>query len=204
MQSQPFIHLDSDVYLWKPVPDRMLTAPVLAQNPEDAVAWYNGDWCERIIRLQGDGWIPLEWSWYRLREVPQKAACCGIVGGNDLKFFRRYASTVIRILGSRRNRSAFDRLSDKKLFNAFFEQYLLCAFAAFEGIRVEYLFESFEAAMTPGRAAQMGYTHLQSTAKSQTQTGDRLEQRVARDYPETYKRCNDLARRLSRCEARKS
>lgn len=33
-QTEPFIHVDSDVYLWSPLPDRLLTAPVPGQNLE--------------------------------------------------------------------------------------------------------------------------------------------------------------------------
>jgi hypothetical protein len=196
VQQRPFIHLDSDVYLWKPVPERVRIAAVLAQSPEDghSLPWYDSDVCESTIRSQGDGWIPLEWSWYRLRVVSQQAACCGIVGGNDLEFFRQYASIVIRILENPRNRAAFNTLGDKKVFNPFFEQYLLCACAAFRGIRIEYLFDSFHTAITPGRAAELGYTHLISGAKSNPIVADRLEQRVARDFPESYERCNHLAR----------
>jgi hypothetical protein len=33
-QSQPFIHIDSDVYLWRALPDEIIAAPIFAQNPE--------------------------------------------------------------------------------------------------------------------------------------------------------------------------
>jgi hypothetical protein len=193
-QQTPFVHLDADVYLWKALPERLMTAPVLAQNPEgsDGVPWYDADLCEKTIRSRGDGWIPQEWSWYR-QHGTSTGACCGIVGGNDVDFLRQYSSIVIRILESRRNRVAFDGLGDKKVLNPFFEQYLLCAFAAFRGIRIEYLFDSFDGAVAPGRAAEFGFTHLQSHAKSNAAIAGRLEQRVARDFPETYARCNRLA-----------
>jgi hypothetical protein len=33
-QTTPFVHLDSDVYLWSPLPRRLTSAPVFGQNPE--------------------------------------------------------------------------------------------------------------------------------------------------------------------------
>ena len=197
LQREPFVHMDSDVYLWKPLPQRLLTAPVLAQSPDHTrwLPWYDAEFCESTIRSQGDGWIPIEWCWYRATAATQQAACCGIVGGNDLDFLQRYASTVIGILESPRNRSAFGRLSDKKTYNPFFEQYLLCACAAFHGVRIEYLFESADAPFFPGRAAELGYTHLIAGAKSDPEIAGRLEQRIARDFPARYERCTALVDR---------
>jgi hypothetical protein len=193
-QREPFVHLDSDVYLWNPLPERLLTAPVLAQSAEDGcgLPWYDADACESVIRSRGNGWIPIEWCWYRATAKFQQAACCGIVGGNDLDFLQRYASTVIRILESPRNRSAFGRTADKKAYNPFFEQYLLCACAAFHRVRIEYLFDSSAAAFLPGRAAELGYTHLIAGAKSNPKIADRLELRIARDFFQHYERARCL------------
>jgi hypothetical protein len=191
-QQSPFVHCDSDVYLWKPLPDRMRTAAVFAQNPEETdVPWYDADYCEQMIRRRGDGWIPAEWSGYRMRESLRQAACCGILGGTDVDFLRQYASLVIRILQSPRNRFAFNAMQDKKLYNPFFEQYLLCACATARGVPIEYLFDSINDAMD--HAAEIGYTHLISDAKSNPTIAERLEARVARDFPESYERCNRLS-----------
>src|SRR5450432_369119 len=35
LQDQPFVHLDTDVFLWKPLPPRLVSAPVFSQCPED-------------------------------------------------------------------------------------------------------------------------------------------------------------------------
>jgi hypothetical protein len=115
------------------------------------------------------------------------------MGGNDVEFIQRYASIVIRLLQSPRNRSAFARVPDKKAYNPFFEQYLLCACAAYHGVRIEYLFDSSDAIFISGRAAQLGYTHLIAGAKSNPAIAGRLESRIARDFAQQYKRCAELA-----------
>ena len=51
-QTKPFIHLDTDVFLWKPLPAAMLAAPVFAQCPEDHPpldTWWGPDPIERAF-----------------------------------------------------------------------------------------------------------------------------------------------------------
>jgi hypothetical protein len=189
-QTEPFVHIDSDVYLFKPLPRRLTSAPVLAQNPEQVgpgCFWYGVESCEIALRTRGDGFIPPEWTWYRTFVPHQRAACCGILGGNNVAFLRDYAQSVLRILKSPGNRHAFDHDPLKRDYNPFFEQYLLAAFAAHRGIPVAYLFESFDDGIRS--AAAQGFTHLMAEAKRDARTAARIEQRVARDYPEAFRRC---------------
>jgi hypothetical protein len=190
-QTGPFVHIDSDAYLWNPLPSRMTSAPVLAQNPEDArkkSAWYDSEGCLRAIEAAG-GWIPESWRWYDSLQN-QTAACCGIFGGNDLRFIHNYADTAITVL--ERNRDALKSLRNKLHLNPLFEQYILSACAAFNNIRIEYLFRSFEEAMTPGAAARAGFTHLQADAKRNLSVSQRLELRVQRDHPALYERVRSI------------
>lgn len=194
LQRAAFVHIDYDVYLWKALPGRLTSAAVLAQNPEDPRehSGYDAEACESVIRSLGDGWIPPEWSWYRAQKSIQQAANCGIVGGNRSEFLSEYAEIVIRLLRNPLNRAAFNTLGNKKLFNTFFEQYLLCACAAYRGVEIEYLFESMADAVTPIRAEELGYTHLWGGAKMDRAIANRLEGRVARDFPECFDRCNHM------------
>lgn len=194
-QIEPFLHIDYDVYLWNPLPERLTAAQLFAQNPE-AVAgapWYDVDLCEFVIRAEGDGYVPVEWQRYRESPTDQQAACCGIVGGNETGFVRYYAAIAIRLLQSPRNRAAFEMLPDKKLYNPLFEQYVLCACAAYHGIPIEYLFPSCGAL---DQADEAGYTHLIAAAKSNPGIARRLEQRIAREFPESYERCLRLVGEL--------
>jgi len=192
-QHEPFVHLDSDVYLFKPLPPRILQAAVLAQNPESVDSsshWYDVPACELAIRTRGDGYIPPEWTWYRTFVATQEAACCGIFGGHQLDFIRDYASTVLRLLRNPGNRHAFDRMPSKRHQNPFFEQYLLAACAGYHKVKIEYLFPSFSDAYST--AANIGFTHLMADAKRNANVSARLDQRVARDYPKAYERCEAL------------
>ena len=191
-QVDPFLHIDADVYLWNRLPDRLVSAPVFAQNPEDVggANCYDVDLCESIIR-QGDGEVPLEWQWYRENSTAPQAACCGILGANETAFIRYYAGIAIRLLENPRNCAAFTALPDKRIYNPLFEQFVLSACANYHGVPIEYLFESWDDACH--RAFKTGYTHLIASAKSNSDVAKRLEQRIATEYPESYERCLSLA-----------
>ncbi|HBY59753.1 MAG TPA: hypothetical protein DEH78_08005 [Solibacterales bacterium] len=193
LQSRPFVHLDYDVYLWERLPPRLEWAPVFAQNPEGVdIGCYEPDDCEAAIVRMGEGSIPPEWKWYR--ETPgQVAACCGIVGGCDTQLLRHYANTALGIIRSKANGEAFAALPNKGIHNMLFEQYLLCAVAAYHGSEVEFLFESFGEALSDEAAARVGYTHLMASAKSNPGVADRLERRVARDHRDLYQRAVRIA-----------
>jgi hypothetical protein len=195
-QQEPFVHLDCDVYLFNPLPERMTSAEVLAQNPERVapdVPWYDVEACEMAIRVHGDGNIPPEWTWYRTSVGEQKAACCGIFGGNRLEFIHDYANLALDLLRRPGNRHAYDRLKDKRELNAFFEQYLLAACAGFHNIEIEYLFSSWEHAVAA--AEETGFTHLMANAKGNARVAARLEERVAERWPEAFERCQSVGYR---------
>jgi hypothetical protein len=191
VQREPFFHVDYDVYLWKPLPSRLVDAPVFAQNPEDE-SWYAPDECETLIESAGDSALPIEWKWHRDRGSVRKAANCGIVGGNDISFLHHYATQALELLRSPRNRTALAKLKDARRHNPLFEQYFLCACADYHGVRVKYLFESFEEASVSSRSMELGYTHLLGNAKSNPEIVQRLEARVATDFPLLYERCQRL------------
>lgn len=195
LQQRPFIHLDYDVFLWKPLPDRVVCAPVFAQNPEEAATGqdcYEPNLVESVVFSQPDGWIPPEWTWYRSSGQPQRAACCGFVGGNDVEFLRNYAKTAMAVVDKPSNRRALETLENRQKHNPLFEQFVLCACAAYHSVGIEYLFQGWDVARDPRSAAEAGYTHLIANAKSDLVLTHKLERRVARDYPCLYERCLTL------------
>ncbi len=207
-QNQPFVHLDNDVFLWKALPERVISAPVFAQNPEyfsfgDENAWYRPEVFKEIIK-SNHGWLPEEFNWY-VSECHNQAMCCGIFGGNYVNFIQHYADTAIQMLEHPQNQQAMSRLQRKSLDSFMIEQYFLaaCVFyhqdreaSAYRDVDIECLFSSFEAAFN--QAKQVGFTHLLGGAKQNHRLADMLERRVAKDYPDHYQRClkylNEVAR----------
>jgi hypothetical protein len=213
-QQEPFVHIDSDVYLWKRLPERLESAAVLAQNPEFFVtgaSYYEPEACEGVLAQVKGTWLPPEWLWYRASGLGQRGENCGIFGGNQLEFIHHYADQALSFLQRRENRRALRRLTRKANHMVLVEQYLLAACieyrrrstdSAYGGVRIEYLFESMDDAFFSTRAVELGYTHLIAGAKQNPQVAALLEQRVKGDWPELYERCLRFARRSRDAGAR--
>jgi hypothetical protein len=205
LQTEPFVHIDSDVFLWKRLPARLEGADVLAQNPNPLSAstpYYQPEQLERTLRPGDGGWLPDEWHWYRHSASPQRAEACGIVGGNRTDLLRSFAEAALRIVCEPRNQRALQSLPAKRMHCLLIEEYLLAAFVeyqrvlaapAYDKIQVEYLFHSDMERWDPNCAAEAGYTHLVAGAKRNPRFADLLARHVRRDYPELYERCCRIA-----------
>jgi hypothetical protein len=200
-QTEPFLHLDNDVFLWQPLPESLTSAQVFAQCPEPftpGASYYRPEALERSVSAGGQIWLPAEWVWYRSAGVAQRAESCGIFGGYRLDFIQYYAEQAIKLLEHPDNKPGWSLIEDEVEYNILFEQYLLSACIAYhqqrasspyQGIEIKYLFDSLDEAFDSDRAVQLGYTHLIASAKRHQEIARLLEQRVKRDYPDYYERC---------------
>ena len=198
LQTEPFVHLDNDVFLWQRLPAGVEAADVCAQNPEVfdyGCSYYRPEQFEFAIQRVG-GWLPAEMESYMPVGGVQWAVCCGLVGGNRVDFLRYYANLAIRLIEHPRNRPAWLLLDDKIGDNIIFEQYLLAAClqhhqktpaSPFRQVDIRYLFASQEEAAS--KAVATGYTHLIGDAKQNPVVLERLEARVRQEYPLHYARC---------------
>src|SRR5262249_39430480 len=171
MQTKPFVHIDSDVFLWKPLPERLARADVFAQNPEpisSGATYYQPEQLELALDRMRQGWLPDEWRWYR-RSPVQRAECCGIFGGNRIDFINRFATASLRMISDPANRQALQSLSDKRALMLVTEQYLLSAFVEYHKtlavlpggqVGIEYLFHSMDDAWNADVTVHAGFTHL--------------------------------------------
>ena len=198
-QTEPFVHLDNDVFLWKALPERMTTAPVLAQNPEcftfgDEDSWYRPEVYKATVEST-EGWLPDEFDWY-VSSRGNQPMCCGLFGGNRVDFINYYADKAIQLVEHPRNQRALPLLERKVLHSFMVEQYFLtaCIFyhqkqekSVYRDVYIECLFNSYEEAFRD--AEKVGFTHLLGGAKRNPEFAETLEKRVARDYPDRYERC---------------
>jgi hypothetical protein len=202
-QHEPFVHVDSDVYLWSPLPNRLLTARVLAQNPEVIVpgsSTYEPEVLEQALAC--DGWLPREWV--TIRKSPRttyEGACCGIVGGIDVEFLRYYSQQAIEILSHPSNAFRLSQLANKSGHVILVEQFFLWACveyyryepsSPFFNVELEYLFKT-EKQSYEG-AGPSAFTHLIGPAKKNRLIARRLETRVRRQFPERAAQVDRLTR----------
>jgi hypothetical protein len=202
IQNEPFVHIDSDVYLWHPLPQRLVSAPLFAQCPEHFRYGESGYRCaefERAVQRCG-GWLPPELDGYTAVDGIFEAVSCGIFGANDLAFSRYYGRQALQLVRHPKNRRAWPLLEQRSWVSLVFEQYLLGVMIAyhrgrpnssFSDIDIAYLFESFQDAAR--NAAHAGYTHLLADTKRNPRILGRLEQRIRADYPDYHARCAALA-----------
>lgn len=198
VQEEPFVHLDSDVFLWNSLPDRLTAADVLAQNSEEfrvGEAFYRPEEFESAVQAMG-GWVPREFAEYGPRDGMHRAFCCGIFGGCRVDFIRHYARQARRMAGESVNRPIWLAMPDRNPSNMLVEQYVLAACldyhqrredSPYAGVRIECLFNDFGDAFQ--RGDELGFTHLLGEAKQNSDILARLETRVRNDYPAYYERC---------------
>jgi hypothetical protein len=203
IQDQPFIHIDTDAFLWKPLPRHLTESPVLALCP----VFYANDSnllplaIERAFAERG-GKLPVEWEWARSRgNAFFREEACGILGGCHVAFLRYYAETAVSLVLNSDNAAAWSRLPDKISLNTMVEQFLLGACidyhrfhpaSPYRSVNVKHLFSSVEKACDINQAARLGHTHLLGGSKSHPAVARHLEERVRRENPAYFRRCEQV------------
>jgi len=205
LQTAPFVHIDNDVFLWKPLPARLEQAPVFAQHPEPfkpGRSHYQPEMIERALHGSTPGWLPTEWLWFRRVPGSQRSECCGIVGGRNVDFIRHYASQSLKLIKEPSNQRGLRALARKRAHMLSVEQYLLAACVEyhrrqpetpFRGVEIAYLFPSFTEACNADKLARAGFTHLMAGSKRNPVNAHRLESQVQQYYAEAYMRCIKLS-----------
>ena len=116
----------------------------------------------------------VEWQWARAQGPGLTAENCGIVGGCDVAFLRHFAETALALVERPENAPGWMRHPDKWRFVYIVEQFMLSACLGYhrfnptsphKGVRVEYLFRSWDEARNPNQAARLGFTHLMAYSK---------------------------------------
>jgi len=205
LQDRPFVHLDTDVFLWKPLPPSLLSAPVFAQCPERHSL--DGGWCQpshiqRVFERYSLS-VPVEWEWATSRDSNCfREENCGILGGNRIDFIRHYAQTAIRMVTDPIHAAPWEELPHKDALNMLIEQFWLAACldyhrfhpqSPYRGVIIRYMFPSFEQAFNPQAAAQAGFTHLLGDTKAHPGVSERLERRIAELDPTFHRHCRRVA-----------
>jgi hypothetical protein len=200
IQDRPFIHIDSDVLLWKPIPRHVADSPVFTQYPE---YFHDNDGHYRPSEIEGafarnSLELPIEWQWARSNRSYFTAENCGILGGSHTKFLRYYAESALDVVLRPENARAWSQLPDKRPYSMVVEQFFLSACVGFHrfhpaspyrGVRVQHLFSSYDEALNINCAARLGFTHLIGGTKSHPGVGWRLEERMRREDPPYFRRC---------------
>src|SRR5262245_15965932 len=202
LQDEPFIHIDYDVFLWNKLPERILAAPMFGQNMECDI-WQVDIYRQGYKALCGHlkhkphDWIAI----YPYVHKHDIAINVGIIGGNDIEFLRKYASTAIDMITHCENKEGFEiiqrlnKLTDGNVAhgcNVVTEQYLysrICL-AQRRWNDMQLLLDTKEICadnaphISVNRLCkEIGFTHLIGLkAKQHTDTMQRLKHRIKKNY----------------------
>lgn len=95
--NEPFLHIDSDVYIWESLDKKYLMSNVLVQSNESSESDIQSDFynhLEHIHTLHFNGTnVYLDNSNMSERNI--YAYNCGVVGGTDVEFLRKWAGQMI-------------------------------------------------------------------------------------------------------------
>jgi hypothetical protein len=203
LQTEPFVHIDGDAFLWKRLPAELEAAPVFAQSPEtfdpdDGDTYYPARAVEGTV-----AWLPEAWRWYTAGRGPRAASCCGLLGGTRTDLIAEYADLGIRVAEDARNAAGWATWTTKGTCNVLIEQMLLDAVvahrrahprsAADAGLRVAHLFPGEGDPYEPAKASAAGYTHLIASAKRHPALMADLAARVEAEFPDLAARCRVAA-----------
>lgn len=123
IQSQPFIHADSDVYIWERFDPAFERSSLLAQNIEKGFSYYD-DVLSKIYN--SFEFIPNALKSFKERNKVTMAINAGIIGGEDIDFFNQYAKEAFEFVDK-----SYMHLQDINvgMFNLIYEQFLFYAMA---------------------------------------------------------------------------
>lgn len=167
-RGRPFLHLDYDVFLHKPLPDRLTEAKVFAQSPEKAL--YN---IPQFKRHCPDKQVPPNFNW------PELAWNMGIFGGVDCEFVTRYVDVVLSLIYALVNQWFWQRSNGVFQSNVGWayavipEQYYLEVVRQLAGVEMSSMFPSCPSS---DEAIDLGYTHLMAS-KNQPEVVEKISQR---------------------------
>lgn len=194
IQEEPFLHVDSDIFIWRKFDDRIDHAGLATQNREIGMIEYAqtfDDICKKFAYVPG---------YLKELEGVKYVPCCnvGIIGGEDIPFFKLYTGEVFRFIDE--NRDSF-RMYIKHMntafINIYYEQVIFNLLAKHNNKEITYLFpDHLDVPKDVGyfhRAdANGGFIHCLGTFKKNRLVYRMLEIKLRTLYPEYYRRIVDL------------
>ena len=132
LQTKPFLHVDGDIFVPRPLPEDVHAAPLIAQNREIGTVYYR-QMMDRVMSYP-EILIP-DFVQEALSDKSIPSYNMGMFGGSDLGFIHRYCDHAFRFMEENRMNDPSERCSWVTC-NIFFEQIFFAALADVEGREV--------------------------------------------------------------------
>lgn len=192
-QNEPFIHMDNDIYIWKPFPTEMINSPLISQSLEESYDFYKEIYTNILKYFE---YIPSQILDYRKKDTKFNAVNAGLLGGNNIQFIKEYVKEALCFI--ERNLNSLNKLKDPGSFNLIFEQYLFYCMAQNKKETIYYYlpekmdsrFKELVSFWTVPN--QNSYIHAIASYKKYYIICEQMTQRLWYEYPEYYKRIHQL------------
>nr|WP_298998804.1 DUF6734 family protein [uncultured Allomuricauda sp.] len=184
LQKEPFCHIDGDVFLFGPVLDPILTAPVFCQSFN-----YDFEQYAEIHPYVHNHFTKVPKEFSTDKEGTLKLINAGVIGGSDLETFQHYTDKAFELI----NKNT-DKIGDisSSIFNLYYEQFLLSNIISLKDIEVATLFyksdNELDLAAFHNIPHHTEYVHLLSHLKLSTAYMEQIVVRLQIEYPEFYNR----------------
>jgi hypothetical protein len=189
-QTEPFVHIDLDAYLWQPLPTRLTGAAIVAQSSEEDFRYYH-----RVVNyfLREAGYLP---DFVRAHAAKYghkvRSLNAGIYGGHNLSAIHACCDAAMATIAHPANKAMFADLASHHGhnggvyydFNILLEQYYASVYYHEHQIEVSYVLSDLEPPY---------FTHLLGDSKCRPDSVQHLKKRVAQDYPDYYRQVLCLA-----------
>ena len=151
-KGDPFLHLDDDVILWKPLPEEIVNSDVFVQCPE--IIENHKYEINKFIENCPYKSIFISTGFLRT------SYNLGIFGGKDLDFISEYAKTSLDFIFNENNNYFWKEYKGYKEYwckAVLAEQYFFTAFSIYKNKKISCLFSNWPSEQ---QCADKGYSHL--------------------------------------------
>jgi len=173
LMDQPFVHINSDVYIWEPLPEKCLNAEVFCQGIE--YDFFN----KGIDQLKQSGFIGNAlWEEYVLNKSVQFVPRMEIFGGQNIEWIRKYASDILHMIECPANLVALKRkMFSPQIINIALEQWYNVVRSYYDEIFITTL-------CSDDKSCPIKYTHFISDAKKDHSVLSVLRARCNKEFPD--------------------
>jgi len=191
LQTEPFIHVDGDVFVWESLTDKYKDSNLVTQNLEVTTDYYREMWKDILPNL-----IYLPQEMYDYNNNKSNLACnMGIVGGTNLGFFDKFTKKSIAFVEE--NKENWSKINGFN-FNVFFEQVLFKELATISNQKIDFRFaeisidNDYKGFGDFDKIPNKKYLHLLGVYKRNPIVCKAMEVYAMKHYPEHYSKLAQL------------
>lgn len=199
IQNEPFIHVDSDSYIWNKFPQNIETGNLIAQQLEIGYESNTAFYLDLENQLT---YIPDIIASYRSVNIETTQINAGVFGGSDIQFIRKFVDEAFNFI----ELNPYDKLSTKTpgwIYNTYFEQFLFYCYTLSVNKKITCLLsEDSNPKVNKTGCADIFQTphdnkfiHFIGAAKRNYLLAFQMSQRLYFEYPEYYFRIKDFIKR---------